>query len=39
VETAFQPAGGAGEENFWHESPNRPRDPSPHGELGAVTVF
>jgi hypothetical protein len=39
VEAAFQPAGGTGENNFWHGSPNRPRDASPHGELGAVTVF
>ena len=39
VEAAFQPAGGAGEENFWHGSPYRPRDLSRAGELGVARVF
>ncbi len=39
VEAAFQPAGRTGENNFWHGSPNRRRDPSPHGEPGAARVF
>jgi hypothetical protein len=39
VEAALQPAGGTGENNLWHGSPNRRPDPAPHGEPGAARVF